>query len=64
MDRIRNPVSKNQFWNLRVSLPVGWKYFREYLQENKNILGYNSMGLVTIDSWKKPEHKNIMQVSL
>ena len=29
--------SKHHFCNLRVSLPGDWKYFREYLCENKNI---------------------------
>jgi len=31
--------SKNLFFNLQVSLPGGCKYFRDYLRENKNILG-------------------------
>ena len=30
-------VNKNFFSNLRVSLPRGLKYFREYLRENDNI---------------------------
>ena len=42
--------SKDHFCNLRVSLPGGCKYFREYLRENENIfeniLGYCSRAQV------------------
>ena len=43
-------LSKDHFCNLRVSIPGGWKYFREYLCESKNIfkniVGYYSRGQV------------------
>jgi len=34
--------SMDHFLNFRVSLPVSQKYFREYLYENANILGFDS----------------------
>jgi len=56
-------LSKNHFCNLEVSLPRGWKYFCEYLPENKNIFGCDSRDNVLLIH-KKPYIKDRMQVSL
>ena len=38
--------SKDHFLDFRVLLPGSQKYFREYLSENENILGYCSRAQV------------------
>jgi len=65
----KRAVNKNFFCILQVLLPGVLKYFREYLSPRKLKYGrkYFSMwiqGPGTIDSWKKPELKNIMLLSL
>ena len=56
--------SKDHLCNLQVSLPGGCKYFREYLHEKENILGYYSRGQVLSMHVKKQDIKNLMLLSL
>ena len=56
--------TQDHFFDFRVSLLGSQKYFREYLRENKNILGYYSGAYVLLIHAKKPELKNLMLVPL